>query len=255
MANNVVLTLRDISNRKKAEEALRESERSCRDIFENSLIGMYRTTPDGQILMANRALLRMLGYQSYEELATRYLELEGFEPGYPRSQFKKRIEANGQIIGLKSAWRRRDGATLFVRESARAIRDKSGQTLYYQGTVEDISERKHGMAYELKADEHLGSLRDEVKTCLFRVTRELLTNVVKHAQARKIKVSALKIQDEIHVTVQDDGVGFDLAKIRGKDSGSVRFGLFSVREQLEHLGGLLIIESKPGRGTMATVVI
>ena len=101
----------------------------------------------------------------------------------------------------------------------------------------------------------LEQLQDDVKTCLFRVTRELLTNVVKHARAQRVKVSVRKTPDEIHVTVRDDGVGFNPAEVKGEDSKTVRFGLFSVREQLEYLGGCLIIESKPGRGTVATVII
>ena len=93
---------------------------------------MYRTTPDGRILMANSSLARMLGYPSVEALTTRNLEQEGFEPDYPRSRFKERIEAEGSVIGLESAWRKHDGTTLFVRESAQPIRDNTGKTMYYQ---------------------------------------------------------------------------------------------------------------------------
>jgi PAS domain S-box-containing protein len=134
--------MRDITGRKKIEEALRESERHFRDIFENAVLGLYRTTPDGRILMANPALLHMLGYASFEDLAERNLEEEGFAPEYPRSTFKERIEADGQIVGLESAWTKRDGSKLFVHESTKAIRDGGGNTLYYEGTVEDITEHK-----------------------------------------------------------------------------------------------------------------
>ncbi len=132
----------DITECKKAEKMLRESEERFKGIFENTLVGLYRTTPDGQILMANPALIRMLGYISFKELAKRDLEDGGFEPDYPRSQFKQLIETEGQIVGLESAWYKKDGTVLFVRESARAIRDDDGNTLYYEGTVEDITESK-----------------------------------------------------------------------------------------------------------------
>ena len=114
---------------------------------------------------------------------------------------------------------------------------------------------KHGIAFDLEADDLLDSLEDDVKTCLFRVTRELLTNVVKHAQARKVKVSVCKNHDKIYVIIQDDGIGFESDEIKDTTSRAIRFGLFSVREQLDYLGGHLIIESKPGRGTVATVVV
>lgn len=151
-ATGITGVIRDISDRRRAEEALRESEERLREIFENSLIGLYRTTPDGRILMANPALVRMLGFTSFEELARRNLEQEGFEL-YSCSEFKRRIESAGRVIGLESAWRRRDGTTLFVRESAQVICDNTDNTVYYQGTVEDITERK-------KAEEAYRSLVD-----------------------------------------------------------------------------------------------
>ena len=126
----------------KQTKALQEAEERFRTIFENVAIGLYRTTPDGRILVANPAMVRILGYSSFEELAQRDLEEEGFEPEYPRSVFKQRIESEGQIVGLEFAWTRRDGTTLFVRESARAVWDDGGNILYYEGTSEDITERK-----------------------------------------------------------------------------------------------------------------
>lgn len=124
------------------QEALQESEEKYRRVFEDSPMGLYRTTPEGRILMANLALLKMLGYSSLDELSRRNLEDSGYEPGYPRSLFKKRIESRGEVVGLESAWIRADGSTLHVRESARAIRDGDGNTLYYEGTVEDITVQK-----------------------------------------------------------------------------------------------------------------
>ena len=139
----VVLSInRDITERKRAEEALREGEERFRSLFENSTIGIYRTTPQGEIVLANPALVRMLGYSSVEELVARNLEQDGFEPTYPRDEFRLRIEKEGEIKGLESAWKRRDDSTIFVRESARTFRSPDGTIQYYEGTVEDITERK-----------------------------------------------------------------------------------------------------------------
>jgi PAS domain S-box-containing protein len=132
----------DFTERSRMEEALRESEERFKSLFENAVLGIYRTTPDGQILLANPALCRMLGCPSLEELQQRNLEKDGFHPAYPRSSYKREIEKKGVIIGLEASWATSDGRTVFVRESARAIRDAGGRVLYYEGTVEDITERK-----------------------------------------------------------------------------------------------------------------
>ena len=131
---------------------LSESEERFRSLYENSTVGIYRTTPDGRILLANPALVAMLGYSSFDELAARNLEQSGFDPAYDRVQFVETIERDGQIKGLEASWTRRDGTAIFIRESARAIRDVQDKTLYYDGIIEDITEQKRA-ALVLEASE------------------------------------------------------------------------------------------------------
>ncbi len=150
----------------QAEQELRQSLEQFRTVFEDSLVGLYRTTPDGRVLMANPALVNMLGCSSFDELARRNLENEGYEPQYPRAAFKDRIEREGKVIGLESAWKRSDGTTLHVRESAQVVRDEVGNTLYYQGTVEDITQRK-------QAEEALRRAHDGLETRVQERTAEL----------------------------------------------------------------------------------
>ena len=138
----MVANARDIADQKRAEAALLESEERFRTLFENAPIGSYRTTPDGRILEANPTLVKMLGYSSFEELAKRNLEEQGFEPEYPRSEFVKRLEDEGTLAGMEAAWTKRDGSQIYVRENARVIRNADGRVLYYEGTVEDITDRK-----------------------------------------------------------------------------------------------------------------
>ncbi len=163
-----LLIMRDITERKQADEARIESEKQYKDFFENAPVGIYRTTPDGRILMANPALVRMLGYASLEELAQYTLEEAGSDAGYPRSDFKERLEREGQIIGLESSWRRRDGTTLFFRENAKAVRDDSGSILYYEGTIEDITERK-------KAEEQLRESEEKYRNMVELAPDGILT--------------------------------------------------------------------------------
>jgi len=137
--DHVISNTRDISYRKNAELALLDSEKRFRTLYENATIGIYRTTLDGKILMANPALVKMLGFSSFDDLAHRNLEEEGYEPDYPRAKFLETLEKEGKIIGLESAWHQRDGNTLYVRENASVIRDADGKILYYDGNVEDIT--------------------------------------------------------------------------------------------------------------------
>ena len=134
--------IQDITESKKIVEALRESEERFRSLYENVTIGIYRTTLEGRIMMANPAMVSMLGFDTFEQLANRNLQQEGYEPDYPRSKFLETIEKDGRIIGLESAWNRRNGKALIVRESANAVRDAKGRILYFDGTVEDITDRK-----------------------------------------------------------------------------------------------------------------
>lgn len=132
----------DISERKRFELDLRESEERLRSVFDEATIGMYRTTPDGRILMANKALVKLLGYKNFAELSDRNLNDKGYEPQYPRNDFCKRIEKDGSIRGFEATWVGKNGKTIYARESAHVVRDGEGKVLYYEGTVEDISEKK-----------------------------------------------------------------------------------------------------------------
>lgn len=137
-----VIVNQDVTDRMRAEEALRESEERYRSLFEGVPIGVYQTTPEGRILMANKALVAMLGFSSFGELAGRNLEEGGYEPGYPRAVFKARLEREGALSGVESIWRRADGSSIHVREWARVVRSSDGRVLCYEGTVEDVTQHK-----------------------------------------------------------------------------------------------------------------
>lgn len=115
-------------------------------------------------------------------------------------------------------------------------------------------EKKHGIATEFEDDGQDKPLDDDVRVLLFRNVRELLINVVKHAQAQKVKVTTAKVDGQIYVTVEDDGVGFDPEKTEAMVGETGGFGLFSIRERMEQLGGELKIASEPGRGSRMTII-
>src|SRR5258708_14256938 len=140
--NAALVVVQNVAEHAGAEERRQESEGQYRNIYENATIGMYRITPRGKILMSNPAFVRMLGYASFEELAERDLAKAGFESGHERAEFRRQLEEAGEVKGLETAWKKKNGSTVFVRESARGIRGGNGKVLHYEGTVEGITDRK-----------------------------------------------------------------------------------------------------------------
>jgi PAS domain S-box-containing protein len=178
---------RDITQRKAMKALVDESAARFRDLFDNMTIGLYRTTAEGRIILANPAILRMLGYDSFAELAARNLTENGFEPEYPRAAFQERIAREGEIRGLEAAWKRRDGTIIHVRESARLLKDPAGRIVGYEGTVEDISERR-------LAEEDLKRKQQALETAL--AEKEVLLKEIHHRVKNNMQVisSLLNLQ-------------------------------------------------------------
>jgi two-component system, sensor histidine kinase and response regulator len=134
--------------RKRAEGALKEAERKYRGIFENAVEGIFQNTPDGHFVSANPALARMLGFESPEELisARQDIERQGYVDPTLRNKFIQMLEANGVVTGFEYEVCRKDGTRIWVAENSRIVRDAGGSPLYYEGSVQDITERKRAEA-------------------------------------------------------------------------------------------------------------
>lgn len=123
-------------------EALLSSEDQFHSLYNDAPVGLYRTTAEGTILMANRAIYDMLGFSDFDAHSFTNLEELGFEPSYRRAQFSEQIEKFGEVKNLEAKWICRNGEAIIVRERAKVVRDSDGKPLYYDGTVEDITERR-----------------------------------------------------------------------------------------------------------------
>jgi PAS domain S-box-containing protein len=126
--------------RKQNDVILKASEEKFRTLYDNTALGLYRTTPEGEILMVNQAIVDMLGYDSKEELMSKNLDSGHYTPEYSRDTFKKTMEENGALKGKESIWIMNNGQKRYIRESARAFRDEDGKIKYYDGVIEDVSE-------------------------------------------------------------------------------------------------------------------
>jgi len=143
----------DITNRKQMDKALRESEARYRSIFENAQEGIYRSTPEGRIILANQAMAKIYGYASPEEFmsgitdAARQIYVDPEE----RAKIMQIVEERGLIVNRETQVYRKDGIIIWISLTIDAVRDEKEQILYYEGMIEDITNRKENVERMRKA--------------------------------------------------------------------------------------------------------
>src|SRR5450830_1811487 len=136
--------VQDVTARKEADQALLEAERRYRSIFENAIEGVFQSTPDGRYIAVNPALARIYGYRSPEDLivSLRDIKHQLYVESERRNEFMHTMAEVGSVSNFESRVYRRDGEIIWISENARAVRDEAGSLLFYEGTVEAITERK-----------------------------------------------------------------------------------------------------------------
>ncbi|MEG3988070.1 PAS domain-containing sensor histidine kinase [Microcoleus sp. S28C3] len=141
------LQRKEFSTRRELESAyqqLEEAEAKYRSIFENAGEGIFQSTPDGRYITANPALARIYGCDSPEEVTAKFTDIERqlYVDPARRNEFLRSIEESGIVSDFESKIYRSDGSIVWISEKARAVRDNSGSLLYYEGLIEDITQRK-----------------------------------------------------------------------------------------------------------------
>ncbi|HLD46208.1 MAG TPA: PAS domain S-box protein [Desulfobaccales bacterium] len=138
--------IQDVTAHKLTEQALKEAEAKYRGIYENAVIGIFQSTPNGRLLSVNPALARMHGYDSPEEMIAGVTNLghQIFVDPEERLEFKGVMEKTGVVRGREYQVYRRDGSKFWIAVDARAVRDDTGVISYYEGFIQDITERKEG---------------------------------------------------------------------------------------------------------------
>ncbi|HEY9655539.1 MAG TPA: PAS domain S-box protein, partial [Crinalium sp.] len=126
------------------QAALQQAEAKYRSIFENAIEGIFQTTLDGRYLSANPALAKLYGYDSPTDLITHLSDIRQqlYVEGDRRNEFIRLMQTNGTVEEFESQVYRKDGSTIWISENARAVFNAEGELLYYEGTSEDITERK-----------------------------------------------------------------------------------------------------------------
>jgi len=147
---------RDITARKAAEKALEESEAKYRELFDSMPVGFYTSTPEGYFLDANPSFIRMLGYESLEELRSLFIPTDVYVSEGEREIIENKNRGDGFIDTVeKYRLKRKDGQIISVEDFSRYIKDCDGEVLFKQGLCRDITDR-------LKAEEELKRVNREL---------------------------------------------------------------------------------------------
>jgi PAS domain S-box-containing protein len=159
----------DITDSLKAEEARLLAEQKYHEIFEKAGEGIFQSTPDGRYLVANPALAEMHGFDCPEELIAQRTDItrDAYVDPTRREEFKQLLEANGSVTGFEFELARKDGRKIWASVNARAVRDDAGVTQYYEGTVRDITERKHSEQALLESEERYRELFENSRDAVY----------------------------------------------------------------------------------------
>jgi two-component system cell cycle sensor histidine kinase/response regulator CckA len=237
----------DVTERVRAERALKESEERYRSLFEGVPVGLYRTTPEGQILVANLAMVEMLGYPDRESLVAVDAASLYMDPA-ARGREQTLLEQEGLVRGAEMRLRRRDGTIIWVRDTARAVRDAGGRLLYYEGSLEDITDRKRAAEALQQYAERLRALRaidgailaawspEEIAQAALRHTRQLVPCrgagiLTFDFEAQGLTLSALHAEGDVGVEA-----GMHLPLAGDTEIEALRQGRVLVEQDLESLG-------------------
>jgi diguanylate cyclase (GGDEF)-like protein/PAS domain S-box-containing protein len=187
---------RDITDRKRAELALREDEEKYRAIFENNIVGMFQSTPGGRFISVNPTSARMYGYDSPQEMIEKVADLAKqlyVNPG-DRDVFKRIMAEKGIVEHFEHETYRKDGSTFWVSVNAKAVRDSRGEILFYEGTHEDITQRKQAEDNLRQSEERYRTIIENIGDGYYEVNLKGDITFLNDASMRIIGLSRSEIE-------------------------------------------------------------
>lgn len=226
--------MRDISELKKAEEELRRQQNKLRSLVSELTVAEERQ---------RRHIAADLHDSVGQTLAICKMKL---------SELRQATRSKSMGGGLDEI---RDLIDHVIRDTRIMISELSPAILYELGLRPAIEwliegvQKRHAVEIVFKAGELSGPFDEDIRIFIFRILHELVMNVVRHAEAGHIEITVKEAGDHLAFTVEDDGIGFEVSQLGRRDGTVSGFGLFSIKERLDYLGGDFRIDSGSGRGS------
>jgi PAS domain S-box-containing protein len=234
----ILLAILDITIRKEQEKKIREHQQKLASLTEELLLAEER----------ERHRIALVLHDSIgQSLAFSKRELGVLQKKSPESVRQ----------GLEYVKEQIDLAVRQTRDLTFELSPTTLHTFGLEAAVEELVEQlaaHENLRYHFETTEDDKPLTEQIRTLLYRATRELLLNIVKHANARNVSICIDRQNKNVRMVIEDDGKGFDVSQLQRTARQQEGFGLFSIRERLTYVGGKFTIESQPGRGTKVTLV-
>ena len=224
----------DITERCRAEAALRQSEESHRALVQHAAYAIYRSSVEGRFLTVNAALVRMLGYESKEQLLAVDLGADVYADSEERRRILARFDSDDVVEGIEVLWRRRDGGEILVRLSGRAVRRPDGAIDCFETIAEDVTERR-ALEEQLRQSQKMEAI-GQLTGGIAHDFNNLLTIILANAQL--VAKVLPPVQADAHADLRD----VMSAALRGRVMVKELLG-FARRSRLDlqpvNLGGLI----------------
>ncbi len=187
-----LILINDVTQKMQAEEALKQAEAKYRGIFEHAIEGIFQTTVEGRILISNPMLAEIYGYASPEDLIANLTDIEHqlYVNPQRRLELIKLLEEQEDVKLFESEVYRKDGSIIWASENVHAVRDKAGNILYFEGTVEDITASKRAKA--------------EIEHLAFH---DSLTNLPNRVLFRdRLSTALVKAHDQLQIALEQNSL-------------------------------------------------
>ena len=230
---------RDITERKNTENKILESQQRLKDLASELILTEEKH---------RREIAKDLHDHVGQLLASSRFQLAALKKSINDDELKQKLDKVSEIL------------LLAIQDTRNIISDLSLPQLNELGLhaaiddwVDDHLHIKHGLEVEFQSTRKKYQLDEKVRILVFRSVKELLTNIIKHANAKKVSVEMIEQENFLQITISDDGQGFDYSteQVRAAKKGGL--GLFSIQERMQDIGGSLEIISVKGKG--ATVIL